>query len=212
MTPGIALERAASAAEEALSLERQALMMLEEGWQGESGSAAAEFMRSRYQAAAVLVDALHHAAAALRSIPDDGPDRTTPQPSPQQPAPPALPAISIPAVPAPDFGAAISTLVSAVTAAVAAQPVSPPEPASADTPAAPVKQAAARRLGAVISPPPTAKPTPAGGSPASAPAPLLAAERPAPEPLAPAPLTSDQPAEDGTPCEIAADELPTIGE
>jgi hypothetical protein len=65
-----ALSAAGSAAEEALALHRSALAVLDEGWGGESGSAAIDLVRRQCDEAADLVEALHGAAAELRALRD----------------------------------------------------------------------------------------------------------------------------------------------
>lgn len=65
-----ALSAAGSAAEEALALHRSALAMLDDGWGGESGSAATDVVRRQCASAADLVEALHGAAAELRALRD----------------------------------------------------------------------------------------------------------------------------------------------
>lgn len=65
-----ALSAAGAAAEEALALHRQALAVLEEGWQSETGSTATDLIRRQCAQAAGLVEALHGAAAELRGLQD----------------------------------------------------------------------------------------------------------------------------------------------
>ena len=60
-----AVASAAAAAEEALRIERQALEILSQGWGGQSGSAAAEFVTRQCAAAAMVTAALHDAAEVL---------------------------------------------------------------------------------------------------------------------------------------------------
>lgn len=65
-----ALAAAGSEAEEALALHRSALAVLDDGWGGESGSAAIDLVRRQCGEAADLVEALHGAAAELRALRD----------------------------------------------------------------------------------------------------------------------------------------------
>lgn len=192
-----ALARAASAAEEALQLEREALSVLRDGWTGESASAAADFIDSHCQAGEALVAALRHASDVLAS--QGG--ATTPQSAAAAPAPPMnWPSVPLPAIP--DFGGAIGNLLASAIDAFNGS-----DAAVADV----AEVTAAKDPVAVPQPPPPPVPTPAEQTvapvPQSAP-PLLAAEIPPPaDPIAP-----QGPAADRTPCEIAADELPQVGE
>jgi len=60
-----ALDAAAALAEEALAYHREALILLAEGWQSETGSAIADFMNMQCGHAADVVDALRQAAGVL---------------------------------------------------------------------------------------------------------------------------------------------------
>lgn len=197
-----ALARAASAAEEALQLEREALAVLLDGWTGESASAAADFLDSHCQAGEALVAALRHASAVLGSQDE----AATPQSAAAPPAPMSWPSVPLPAMP--DFGGAIGNLLAsaidaftgddaAVADAADATPAREPI-AGAKPPASPVPAPA-------VVPDPVAPPV----APPAQSAPLLAAELPPP---AADPVAAQDPAADRTPCEIAADELPQVGE
>ncbi len=65
-----ALEAAASIAEEALACHREALILVAEGWQSETGSAIAEFMDRQCSQATDVVDALRRASGSMPAAPD----------------------------------------------------------------------------------------------------------------------------------------------
>ena len=224
-----ALAGAASAAEEALRLEREALVVLRDGWSSDSGSAAADFIDSHCREGEAVVAALRHAAAVLGSLSDtlatvppgdpatlarDQADAQLAQRAPSA-FPASAPAMNVPATiptPAlPDVGGAIAGLVAQLVDALGTDPVVSTDTAPAD--AAPVVEPRSQHdTVAEVKKPPPAPPAapPAAAAPvAAAPpavqpapidaAPLLAAEAPPPEPV------------ERTPCEIAADELPQVG-
>ena len=272
MTPGYAgldadsaaLSAAGAAAEEALSLHRQALAMLEEGWQSESGTAATDLIRRQCAWAAELVDALHGVAAELRELRDAvdplGPgvedeqryhaitarfdDRAEPRFQAPMPAPPvmagtpsAFPSWTPGAASLPNIGGTVAGLIGEIAGALSADAgvassVSADDDSSSPAPrderpalavpaGAGATVAAAERASPTLDSaaskpaeaPPTLSPTPAEsqlpqqeqqGAPPPPAADLLAAERPA-QPQEPLPDAK-------TPCEIAADELPQVGE
>lgn len=215
-----------------MQLERDALNVLREGWTGESAAAAVEFIDAHCQEGQALVSALRHAAELLAAVgdlsvgdlsvgdpsigmTDEAQTRLDERPpsnfaSSMPPvAPPSAPPMNWPAAPMPalpDFGGAISALIAEAADAINGDPATP-----ADTPARDTPASAAKNVPSVASPaavpvfPPPATPT---AAPAAA-APLLAAEMPPPQPVAapPAEVVPDR-----TPCEIAADELPQVGE
>jgi len=229
-----ALAGAASAAEEALRLEREALAVLRDGWSSDSGSAAADFIESHCRAGEAVVAALRHAADVLGSLGDTlltvppgdpatlardqahaqlGERAPSAFPAPDAPAAPAsAPAMNWPAIPTPpDVGGAIAGLVAQVVDALGTDPADPPDAAPADSAPAGEPQTRPDTVAEVTKPPavippvpePVAPPAPAPAPVAPAPvdpAPLLAAEVPPPEPV------------ERTPCEIAADELPQVGQ
>lgn len=230
----MALAAAASAAEEALRLEREALSVLRDSWTGESASAATDFIDSHCREGEAVVSALRRAAAVLATLGDsvDGlEDPVTPSAdqidagladrAPSNFAAPVPPPAAAPApamnwppsgMPAlPDLGGAIADLIAQAADSLTADPVAVDpvvedplveDPVTADIPA---------------EDPPTA-PEPALVAPAAGitapaePAPLLAAEAPPAEPLPPLEVPTDPPVSDRTPCEIAADELPQVGQ
>lgn len=232
-----ALASAASAAEEALQLEREALSVLKDGWSGDSASAAADFIAGHLTEGEAVVSALRRASevlAALGESPDESESATahapvqsaladrpssafaSPMPSP---APAAAPGMSWPSMPAPalpDLGGAIANLISQAADAFNFDPAN-------DDPAAIPAEAVAdvkRPAGPVI-PDPGANSVAAPAQPAMPIAPvspesdstqpLLAAEIPPEEPASPDPPPAPA-ADDRTPCDIAADELPQIGQ
>lgn len=189
-----ALAQAASAAEDALQLEREALAVLRDGWTGESASAAADFIDSHCQAGEALVAALRHASDVLASQPNGAAAAASPA------APMSWPPVPLPAIP--DFGGTIGNLVASAIDAFGGSDATPADTADITAAKDPV---------AVPQPPPPPVPTPGAQTvapvPQSAP-PLLAAEMPPPADPVPAP----EPTAERTPCEIAADELPQVGE
>lgn len=226
-----ALASAASAADDALNLERQALTVLRENWTGESATAAIDFLDAHCQEGAALVAALRHAAdvlAALGDSPDPLGDQVDAGLSDRMPSnfaapvPPAAAAAPSPAMNwptgaasgLPDIGGAIADLIAQAADALNVDPTAA-DAAALDPPADAAQPATAPDppAGPVVTESVAAEPPP---PPAPAdPAPLLAAEVPEPVPVtapdeAPAPV--DMPTPESTPCEIAADELPQVGE
>lgn len=132
-----ALASAASAAEEALQLEREALSVLRDGWSGDSASAAAEFIDSHLREGEAVVSALRRASGVLAALGEahdnaapaaahdqvqaelaDRPPSAFASPVPAPPvsaSPPAAasgmnwPSMSVPAPP--DLGGAIANLI-----------------------------------------------------------------------------------------------------
>ena len=242
-----ALAAAASAAEEALRIEREALAVLRDGWSSDSGSAAADFIESHCQEGEAVVAALRHAAAVLGSVGDTlstGPPgdpvalardqararlgEPTPSAFPASdsaPAPAPAPALNWPAIPIPalpDLGGAIAGLVAKAVDAFGPDPAvstdaAPIDAATGDesrtrrdtlaevkqSPAAPPPAVQPASVPAPVTPatvaPTAVAPAPVAPAPAGAAA-LLAAEVPPPEPV------------ERTPCAIAADELPQVGQ
>lgn len=229
---GAALASAASAAEEALQLERQALSVLRDSWTGETASAATDLIDAHCREGEAVVSALRRAADVLvtlgdsADLPGDQVDAGLADRAPSNfaaPTPPAAapaPAMNTPggggASALPDVGGAIAGLISQIVDALNADPGGidpsagdPPADAITPpvTPAAP-DQAPEPSVAAVVTEP--APPAAPVAEPVIAPdesAPLPAAEVP---PSAPAPAEGSSP--DRTPCEIAAGELPQIGE
>lgn len=235
----VALASAASAAEEALQLEREALSVLRDSWDGESATAATDFIDSHCREGEAVVSALRRAAAVLASLGDslDGPgdpitsgadqidaglaDRTpsnfaAPMP-PAAPAPaPAMnwPSSGMPTLP--DLGGALADLIAQAADSLGADPAA--DPTSEDPPADPAQPAAPDpapdQPAAVVSPP-----MPGTNADTVESVPLLAAEVPPaeiaavePAPPAGAEPPVEPPDADRTPCEIAADELPQVGQ
>lgn len=234
----VALASAAAAAEEALQLEREALSVLRDGWSGDSASAAAEFIDSHLREGEAVVSALRRASGVLADLGGVLGDPTLDDPIAvhdqaqaeladrppsafASPAPPSAPAaasgMNWPAMPMPslpDLGGAISNLIAQAADAIgvdaadtaedsAAIPEAIAETAKPTVPAPP-----APVTDAVAAPPVSAEP--------DASTPLLAAEIPPPEPMTTEPVPTPTPVQaetaDRTPCEIAADELPQIGQ
>lgn len=268
MTPGYAcldadsaaLSAAGAAAEEALSLHRQALAVLEEGWQSESGTATTDLIRRQCAQAAELVDALHGVAAELRELCDTvgplGPrvgdaqrydaiaarfdDRAEPRfqtptaPPLMSATPSAFPSWTPGAASLPNIGGTVAGLVAQIAGAlsadadvassVIAEDDSPSPAPRGERPALAVPAvagttvAAPERVSPTLDPPapipaeapPTLTPTPVESQlpqqePVRPPAAdLLAAERPV--------QPQESPPDAKTPCEIAADALPQVGE
>lgn len=266
-----ALSAAGAAAEEALALHQQALAVLEEGWQSETGSAATELIRRQCAQAADLVEALHGAAAELRrlqdthgtvgALSDDDPGgdpmagRLGDLAAPRFEAPPPVMAAapaplssfpswtpgagSMPLGQLPNIGGTLAGLVAQIADVLSSDagdgetgPASqdprpsggrPPGERSALAVPAAAETVATARASPVSDPPsspvemppslppPESQPvqpeTPAP-QPGPPPAELLAGEHP-PEPQESPP---EVPSETRTPCEIAADELPQVGE
>ena len=69
-----ALDAAAMIAEEALACHREALILLAEGWQSETGSAIADFMDGQCAHATDVVDALRRASGPTSAAPDSWTD------------------------------------------------------------------------------------------------------------------------------------------
>ncbi|MGI9162862.1 MAG: hypothetical protein ACR2JI_08095 [Mycobacterium sp.] len=231
-----ALAGAASAAEEALCLEREALGVLRDGWTSDSGSAASDFIESHCREGEAVVAALRHAAMVLQSL---GDTLSTGQPADPatlardeaharlgERAPSAFPAPDAPAIPAsapamnwpasvpapalPDVSGAIAGLVAQIVDALGTDPADPADAAPVDAAPAGESQTRPDPFAEVTKPPAVMAPTPAPVQPVAPveplaptpvdPAPLLAAEAPPPDPA------------QRTPCEIAADELPQVGQ
>ncbi len=238
-----ALAAAAAAAEEALCMTREALSVLIEGWEGQSGSAAADLVARHCAQGSDMVAELHRASAELASQPpataaESGPLPALPPPASWAPggmplsAPGGLgdraglggalaglvaqivgtagtlgPGVDLP-VEVPDPATGVAEPVEARVPA--ARPDPDPDPLPVGVPAPPAPAAPVPLLAAEIPSPvappaevtiPSAAPPPPATEPFTEPltAPLV-------EPLAP-PLP-----EPATPCEIAADELPQVGE
>lgn len=235
-----ALASAASAAEEALQLERDALSSLREGWSGDSASAAADFIDSHCREGEAVVAALRHAAEVLATLGDSlggvpvGDSAVAAQDQAQtrladrapssfaSPVPPGAPAsappMAWPAIPMPalpDLGGAISSLVAAAVDAFGGDPgvsSDPGDPVTPADPASPVAQPVAK---SAIPPAPAVTPAAPVTPEAVAAAPLLAAEMPREMPTEIPPQDSapvEATVADRTPCEIAADELPQVGQ
>ncbi len=222
-----ALASAASAAEEALQLEREALSVLRDGWSGEAAAAATDFIENHCREGEAVVSALRQAAGVLAALGDstdpagdhtdvglgERPPSNFSAPAPQPVAAPAptmnWPAGGMPALP--DIGGAIAGLIAQTVAAIHPDPgpadlaVESPEAAKAPSAAGPVPDPPVKPVvpqpAAVVPAAPVAAPTGA--------TPLLAAEIP---PQEPAPPVAEPAAPERTPCEIAADELPQVGE
>ena len=228
-----ALAGAASTAEEALRLEREALAVLRDGWTSDSGSAAADFIESHCREGEAVIAALRHAAMVLESL---GDTLSTEQPADSaalardqahvqlgERVPSAFPAPDAPATPAsappmnwptaapapalPDVSGAIAGLVAQVIDALGADPADPADAAPADPVPADESQTRPDTVAEVTKPPAVIPPMPDPVAPVAPvaptpvdPAPMLAAEVPPPDPV------------DRTPCEIAADELPQVGQ
>ena len=237
----LALASAASAAEEALRLEREALSVLRDSWDGESATAATDFIDSHCREGEAVVSALRRAAAVLASLGDplDGPgdpvtsgadqieaglaDRSPSNfAAPMPPAAPApAPAMNWPSSgmsTLPDLGGALADLIAQAADSLSAGadsgaadpgvtdsggPDIPSEDPPVDAAAPSAPDPGTDESAAVI-------PEPVPAAPAS----LLPAEVP---PADPAPLVAGEPpteppVPDRTPCEIAADELPQVGQ
>ena len=128
-----ALDAAATLAEEALAYHRQALVLLAEGWQSETGSAIADFMNLQCVHAADVVDALRRAAGELpESQADPAGDEVPGRPVDQAGVIPPLPVATPPAdptapiAPAPPAPAPAPDPVSAWTAPTSAAWNAPP--------------------------------------------------------------------------------------
>ena len=232
----VAMTAAAAMAEDALSLQREALAVLAEGWDGQSGSAAADLMSRQCADGADVVAAMQEVAGELALLRDSlaDPGDTAARAaraygeSPFGSGVPAAPwgptGMPLPALP--DFGGALAGLVGQITEAIgtaelaseipAEIPAGPPEPPG---PPEPVREAvetvpdpgATQR--APVEPPAPAPVGPPEPVPAAAPGPL-AAEAPVVSPPPEAPVVVQPPEtepEPATPCEIAADELPQVG-
>lgn len=250
-----ALASAASAAEEALQLEREALSVVREGWSGDAAAAAADFIDAHCREGDAVVAALRHAAEVLAALGEslgdaslddlpfgDSPvaaeeraqaglaDRTpanfaspVPQAAPPPASPMNWPAIPMPALP--DLGGAISTLVAAAVDAFGDDPAVQGDDPVAETTVAETTAAETTAADTAVAEPVVAEPVVMPAAPISpesgAPAPLLAAEMPTEAPREmptdmanpePSPAAAAPPAMDRTPCEIAADELPQVGQ
>lgn len=228
-----ALAGAASAAEEALRLEREALAVLRDGWTSDSGSAASDFIEGHCREGEAVIAALRHAAMVLESLGDTlssvqpadsatlardeahaqlGERAPSAFPAPDAPATAAsAPAMnwpaSVPTPALPDVSGAIAGLVAQVIDALGADPADPADAAPADPVPAGESQTRPDTVAEVTKPPAVIPPMPDPVAPVAPvaptpvdPAPMLAAEVPPPDPV------------DRTPCEIAADELPQVGQ
>jgi len=131
-----ALAAAATIAEEAINLYRDALALLEEGWQSQSGSAATDVIRRQCGEGAEVVAALRDAAAELRALRDAVECRTDPAVDPgrsrlgDRPAvwfdTPQPPAFGGAAPPVPYGGGALPQAPPAWTTGAGLPPVPPP--------------------------------------------------------------------------------------
>lgn len=236
-----ALASAASAAEEALQLEREALSVLRDTWTGESATAAIDFLDAHCREGEAVVSALRHAAAVL-SVAGDSTDLlgepidagladrppanfSAPVPPPVAAAPAAAPAMNWPtggSSALPDIGSAIADLIAQAADSLSADSLSADslnadalsaDPVLADPPADSTKPVAPDPPVE----PPVAEPAPAPPATVAAPLeslPLLGAEVPPSQPSPPAevPAPTQASVPESTPCEIAADELPQIGQ
>lgn len=226
-----ALASAASAADDALQLERQALTVLRENWTGESATAAIDFLDAHCQEGEAVASALRHAADLLAALGDSADpavgelDAGLADRMPSNfsaPVPPAAAAAPAPAMnwptggtsALPDIGGAIADLINQAADALNADPGAA-DPTAADAPADMVAEpqtAAANQdpsAESVAAEPVAAEPPPPAAE--TAPAPVIAPVEPGAPLVAevspPAPMDPDR-----TPCEIAADELPQVGE
>ena len=228
-----AVAAAAVMAEDALSLQREALAVLAEGWDGQSGSAAADLVSRQCADGADVVAALQEVAGELALLRDSLADPGAPAAQaagaygqvpdnagvPAATGPWASTGMPLPALP--DFGGALAGLVGQIAEAIGAG-VGGTVDLPADTPAdLPEPPEPARAVPEVVDPVPEPVPEPVTRTaPAPAPAPLpgpLAAEAPVPSPALQEPVVVQRPPEPepppapATPCEIAADELPQVG-
>lgn len=225
----VAMTAAAAMAEDALSLQREALAVLAEGWDGQSGSAAADLLSRQCADGADMVAAMQEVAGELAllrdSLADPGDTAAaraaraygeSPFGSGVPTAPWGPTGIPLPALP--DFGGALAGLVGQITEAIgtaelageipAEIPAGPPEP--------PEPPEAVREAVETVPDPgvthsgPVEPPAPV---PVEPPGPL-AAEAPVVSPPIQEPVVVQPPEmepEPATPCEIAADELPQVG-
>lgn len=116
-----ALDAAASIAEEALACHREALLLLAEGWQSETGSAVADFMDRQCVYGGEVVDALRRASGQVSTLPDISADPSGRDPVPDRWGDPADPVLPLPEA-----------------AARAGDPIAaPPPPATAPAPVSP---------------------------------------------------------------------------
>ena len=81
----VAVTAAAAMAEDALSLQREALAVLVEGWDGQSGSAAADLLSRQCADRADVVTAMQEVAGELALLRDSLADPVTPPPGPFAP-------------------------------------------------------------------------------------------------------------------------------
>lgn len=223
-----ALASAASAAEEAVQLEREALSVLRETWTGDAATAAIDFLDAHCREGEAVVSALRYASDVLAALGDSadlpsdpvdtGLDGRAPSnfaaPAPAAAAAP-VPAMNWPAggAPAlPDIGGTIADLI-----AQAAESLNPDAPDADPGVTDPVVEDPLSDTVESVTPPeqPVEPPAQEPAAAPPAPAPPLAAEVPPSPPVSPPAesLTAvEVPATDRTPCEIAADELPQVGE
>ena len=223
----VAMTAAAAMAEDALSLQREALAVLAEGWDGQSGSAAADLMSRQCADGADVVAAMQEVAGELALLRDSlaDPGDTAARAaraygeSPFGSGVPAAPwgptGMPLPALP--DFGGALAGLVGQIAEAIgtaelaseipAEIPAGPPEPPEV------VPEAVETVPDPVPAPPPDTVPAEAPG-PLAAEAPVVSPPTEEPLVIQRPPETEPQPespAAPATPCEIAADELPQVG-
>ena len=216
-----AVAAAAVMAEDALSLQREALAVLAEGWDGQSGSAAADLVSRQCADGADVVAALQEVAGELALLRDSLADPGAPAAQaagaygqvpdnagvPAATGPWASTGMPLPALP--DFGGALAGLVGQIAEAIGAGvggtvdlPAEIPAEIPADTPAdLPEPPEPARAVPEVVDPVPEPVPEPVTRTaPAPAPAPAtlpgpLAAEAPVPSPPLQEPVVVQRPPE-----------------
>lgn len=236
----VAVTAAAAMAEEALSLQREAMAVLAEGWDGQSGSAAADLLSRQCADGADVVAAMQEVAGELTLLRDSLEDPGDPAAAwdarayGESPfgagatAPWAPTGMPFPAMP--DFGGALAGLVGQIAEAIGtgvAGSVGLPAEFASETPTEiPTEvpsgppgppEVVREAVETVPDPVPAAPPDP-GPPPAEVPDPL-AAEAPVVIPpieetavaQRPPEIEPESPPAPATPCEIAADELPQVG-
>ncbi|MCB1288657.1 hypothetical protein [Mycolicibacterium sp.] len=236
----VAVTAAAAMAEDALSLQREALAVLVEGWDGQSGSAAADLLSRQCADGADVVTAMQEVAGELALLRDSlaDPGDTAARAvraygeAPVGAGVPAAPwgptGMPFPALP--DFGGALAGLVGQITEAIGTGvggsvgfpaesasgiPAEIPAEVRAGPPEPPevVPEAVETVPDPVPAPPPDTVPAEAPG-PLAAEAPVVSPPTEEPLVIQRPPETEPQPespAAPATPCEIAADELPQVG-
>lgn len=232
----VAVTAAAAMAEEALSLQREAMAVLAEGWDGQSGSAAADLLSRQCADGADVVAAMQEVAGELTLLRDSLEDPGDPAAAwdarayGESPfgagatAPWAPTGMPFPAMP--DFGGALAGLVGQIAEAIGtgvAGSVGLPAEFASETPTEipsgpPGPPEVVREAVETVPDPVPAAPPDPGPPPAEVPDPL-AAEAPVVIPPIEEPVVVQRPPEiepesppaPATPCEIAADELPQVG-